>query len=324
MKIGNNVRIAANTIIAASMHKFERIDVTIISQGFEARGITIGNDTWIGASCRILDGVRIGKGAILAAGAVVTKDVPAYTIVGGVPAKVIRQRKKHMKNHIPEKSAVWKKSYISYRRLWLDQCLKAFSTEMRGLVVDLGGKREKKRGTFLPPHEQADAWWYVNLDLNTHPDIFADVGDVPLDAQSIDCIICTEVLEHLPEPKACVNEMYRLLRKGGIAFASAPFMYPVHADPFDFQRFTEDGLRKLFSDFASVEVFQMGSYPGTMGMLIELGIDGIQGRSFLPKILRRSLRLISRWLCSYDLSRASQNNTTWQKFTTGYFMKVIR
>ncbi len=91
--IGNDVRIATNTIIVASMHKFERTDISIIKQGYEAKGILIGNDIWIGAGCRILDGVTIGDGAILAAGAVVTKDVPAYSIVGGVPAKLIRERK---------------------------------------------------------------------------------------------------------------------------------------------------------------------------------------------------------------------------------------
>jgi len=93
VKIGNHVRIAANTMIVASMHKFERLDIPIIEQGYEARGIVIGNDVWIGAGCRILDGVEIGDGAILAAGAVVTTNVRAHSIVGGVPAKLIRERK---------------------------------------------------------------------------------------------------------------------------------------------------------------------------------------------------------------------------------------
>ena len=58
----------------------------------EKRGITIGNDVWIGLNAVILYGVTIGNGATIAAGSVVTKDVPAYTVVGGVPAKVISRK----------------------------------------------------------------------------------------------------------------------------------------------------------------------------------------------------------------------------------------
>jgi acetyltransferase-like isoleucine patch superfamily enzyme len=58
----------------------------------EYRFTTIGNDVWIGANALVLDGVTVGDGAVVAAGAVVTKEVPAYAIVGGVPAKVIRYR----------------------------------------------------------------------------------------------------------------------------------------------------------------------------------------------------------------------------------------
>ena len=58
----------------------------------EYRPITIGNDVWIGARAMVMDGVEVGDGAIVAANAVVTKDVPPYAIVGGVPAKVIRYR----------------------------------------------------------------------------------------------------------------------------------------------------------------------------------------------------------------------------------------
>lgn len=228
------------------------------------------------------------------------------------------------KKYIPEKSGFWKNDYVTYRRLWLDSCLSAFSDEIHGQVIDLGGKRRNKRGSFLPPEHQADAWWYLNLDPDASPNIFSDVTQTPLPKQSVHYIICTEVLEHLPEPQACVDEIHRLLRNGGVVFVSVPFFYPVHADPYDFQRFTEDGLRHLFRDFKSVEVYRMGSYPGTLGLLVELGIAGIVEDSVLKRLTRWAVKWISRWLFWYDLSVFSGRNLSWEKYTTGYFLKAIK
>ncbi|NWF64888.1 MAG: class I SAM-dependent methyltransferase [Chloroflexi bacterium] len=229
-----------------------------------------------------------------------------------------------MKTILPQRSGYWKKNYVTYRRLWLDACLNAFSNEMRGIVLDLGGKRENKRGSFQPPEHEAQAWWYLNLDWITKPNMFADVTATPLKTASVDCILCTEVLEHLKDPQSCVDEIHRLLRDDGLVFASTPFFYPVHADPYDFQRFTEDGLRHLFHEFKSVEVYRMGGYFGVLGLLCELGIPGEEGKTLTSKFVRWALKWLSRWLCSLDLSLYGTENASRQTFTTGYFLKAIR
>lgn len=90
--IGNDVRIAATTIIASVNHIFKDRNIPIWKQGMNAKGIKIGNDVWIGANCTILDGVTIGNGAVIAAGAVVNKDVEENSIVGGVPSRLIKYR----------------------------------------------------------------------------------------------------------------------------------------------------------------------------------------------------------------------------------------
>lgn len=216
------------------------------------------------------------------------------------------------------------KFYVTYRRFWLDSYLTAFTGEMRGLVIDLAGKREKKRGSFQPPEYQTRAWWYINIDRDTIPNIFADVTRTPLQSESVDCVLCTEVLEHLKNPQACVDEIHRLLRKDGLVFASTPFFYPVHADPYDFQRFTEDGLRHLFRDFKYVEIYRMGGYFGVLGLICELGIPGEDGKTLTSKFTRWALKWLSRWLCSLDLSFYNRENASRQKFTTGYFVRAIR
>ena len=81
-----------NVAMIAFNHGFYTREIPVKEQDYVDAAITIEDDVWIGAGVVILAGVTIGKGAIIAAGAVVNKDVPPYTIVGGVPAKVIKER----------------------------------------------------------------------------------------------------------------------------------------------------------------------------------------------------------------------------------------
>lgn len=92
LRIGDNVRIGPHVVIYASNHIFNDPHIPIAKQGMSARGITIEDDIWIGAGAIILDGVRIGKGSVIGAGAVVTKDIPPYSIAAGVPARIIKKR----------------------------------------------------------------------------------------------------------------------------------------------------------------------------------------------------------------------------------------
>jgi len=94
LDIGDHVDIASQVLIYNSEHNLE-------SDKFEAieEAVSIGDYVFIGPRVTILPGVKIGKGAVVAAGAVVTKDVPEYSIVGGVPAKVIGERKERNLNY---------------------------------------------------------------------------------------------------------------------------------------------------------------------------------------------------------------------------------
>ena len=92
VQIGDAVRIGAHTPIIGFNHTMTDADTEFFRQPLTSRGIRIGNDVWIGSHVVIVDGVSVGNQAVLAAGAVVTKDVPAGAIVGGNPAKLIRWR----------------------------------------------------------------------------------------------------------------------------------------------------------------------------------------------------------------------------------------
>lgn len=90
--IGDNCLISYNVHMRTDTHNYIKRDVNIKDQGHNEKNIIIGNDVWIGYGAQILSGVSIGDGAVIAAGAIVTKDVMPYSVVAGVPAIEIKKR----------------------------------------------------------------------------------------------------------------------------------------------------------------------------------------------------------------------------------------
>ena len=90
IKIGDRVYTSPFVQLAAVNHVFTDPTRPFVEQGITAQGIAVEDDVWIGAGAIITDGVHIGRGAVVAAGAVVTKDVPAHTVVAGVPARTVK------------------------------------------------------------------------------------------------------------------------------------------------------------------------------------------------------------------------------------------
>lgn len=100
-KIGNNVMMATDVVFISHSHQFIDIEKPMCEQGFtEDKPIIIEDDVWIGTRVIILPGKKIGRGAILGAGSVITKDVNPFAIVGGNPAKVIKMRVQNFKQRI--------------------------------------------------------------------------------------------------------------------------------------------------------------------------------------------------------------------------------
>lgn len=93
LEIGDNVMMGPDVVILTHTHNIDRQDIPMGHQGSRIAKVTIGNDVWIGMRSIIMPGIKIGNGAVVGAGAVVTKDVPDFAIVGGVPAKILRYRK---------------------------------------------------------------------------------------------------------------------------------------------------------------------------------------------------------------------------------------
>jgi len=90
--VGRHGLFAAYTYLVGGGHEFERADVPVLDQGRSSRGITLGDNVWLGTGTKVLDGVRIGRDVVVGAGAVVTDDLPDGVVAVGVPARVVRRR----------------------------------------------------------------------------------------------------------------------------------------------------------------------------------------------------------------------------------------
>ena len=92
LKIGNNVRIAHNCSFITGQHRYDVADKTIYESGYKFDKIILGDDVWLGTGAVILPGLEIGDGVVIGANSVVTKNIAPYSVVGGVPAKLIVKR----------------------------------------------------------------------------------------------------------------------------------------------------------------------------------------------------------------------------------------
>lgn len=99
IKIGQNCLIGSHSGIYGNNHNFADPNHLIFEQGITCKGIVIEDDCWLGTGVKVLDGVTIGQGSVIGAGAVVTKNIPPYSVAVGVPAKVVSQRKEIVHQH---------------------------------------------------------------------------------------------------------------------------------------------------------------------------------------------------------------------------------
>jgi len=106
-----------------------------------------------------------------------------------------------------------------------------------------------------------------NVDIFAYDnvDVVCDIADLPFLDNSIDVVFNSAVLEHVPNPQKVVDEMYRVLKQGGVIYTAFPFIQGFHASPYDFTRVTEEGIKVLHQDFELIEVKPYGG--PTSGML---------------------------------------------------------
>lgn len=160
------------------------------------------------------------------------------------------------------------------RHNWLvhrifDRRFKEIASEhLRGRLIDIGCGT-KPYEAMLSPYVRD----HVGVDLpdgihgSESVDLFGSAYEIPADDESFDSAICLSVLEHLEEPAAALTECKRILRPGGVAVYSVPFIWHIHEAPRDFFRFSRYGIDHLFSKagFVDVEITPLSGFIVTFG-----------------------------------------------------------
>ena len=212
----------------------------------------------------------------------------------------------------------------SYRRQLLDKDLTETTDGLVGLVLDLGGEKER-RGSFKIPQSDQLQWLCVNIDDLTLPEIVAKVEHVPLQSACADVVVCTEVLEHVLEPSLVIYESSRLLHSGGLFLISMPFIYHVHADPYDYQRYTASKLTTLLiqAGFGDIEIKAQGFYFTVLADMLRDGLNQLRHRA-----VRWPLALVvlpfMRLMIYFDAQIWVKSSARLSSYTTGYFVKAVK
>ncbi|MDB4978585.1 MAG: hypothetical protein JWM56_771 [Candidatus Peribacteria bacterium] len=148
-------------------------------------------------------------------------------------------------------------------RYILVQQVAARASVLTGRLLDIGSGRSRRYQRFCTHVSQ-----YQTLDHDKagNPDILGSAENIPLTDSSVDSVLCTQVLEHVPHPALVIQEIYRILTPNGLCLLTAPQTNELHEEPHDYFRYTSYGLISLFKEagFTILQLDQRGNYHATI------------------------------------------------------------
>ncbi len=176
--------------------------------------------------------------------------------------------------------------WASYRRKSLDRLQGRFQDLYRGVVLDIGGR---DRGRFVKPRDHVDKWIFADINEEHRPDLVLDVSDMrgEFADRGVDVVNAMELFEHVERIDRGLEECFRVLKEKGRLLISVPFLYPVHADPHDFQRWTREKWTRTLGDLGFyIEAFEVtGGFFSVLGDAVKTLVHS------LPRIPCRFFQL---------------------------------
>lgn len=167
---------------------------------------------------------------------------------------------------------------INSSRVYLNEFIsKAASTLPESAVVlDAGAGNCPYKPLFQ--HVKYEAADFCEADMRyASMDYVCDLASIPVADNRYDFILCSQVLEHVPEPEKVLEELYRVLKPGGELFLSVPLFFPEHGVPYDFYRFTQFGLHYLLekAEFQIQQIEWLEGYCGTLAYQLDFAIKNL-------------------------------------------------
>ena len=121
-------------------------------------------------------------------------------------------------------------------------------------ILDVGAGDSPYRELFARARYLTCDWENSIYEPAQRPDLVAPAGQIPLEGSILDAILCTQVLEHIAEPWSVLEEFHRVLRPGGKLWMTAPLVWYLHEQPYDYYRYTSHGLRHLLEQAGFIEI----------------------------------------------------------------------
>ena len=203
----------------------------------------------------------------------------------------------------------------------------SWMARVTGVFLDIGAG-DRWLQPLLPPGA-----FYIALDYpstgtalyRSSPHVLADAAQLPLLPDSVECIACLEVIEHVREPDALLAEVARVLRRGGVACLSMPFLYPVHDAPHDYQRWTEHGWRRSVASAGMelVSIRASGSAIESAGLMVCLAISGpLQRLPLFARVVAVPVALVLIPLVNVSAWSLARLWPGWIAMTAGFHIEL--
>lgn len=206
--------------------------------------------------------------------------------------------------------------FATYRRQMLDLLLEKHKYIYKGIVLDIGGR---DRGLFIKPKNKVQKWIFADINREYNPDIILDVTKmIQIDSNSIDVVNAIELFEHVFDIEKGLKECFRVLKKGGFLVISIPFLFQIHADPLDFQRWTfykwKIELKRI--GFKIEKFIVMGKFYTCLAEMIKIKLKSHN----LGKVLLHFITPFLNLFIRYDYKPINKKDPVINSFHGGYFI----